>query len=257
MRLTDPRTTVLLEIAGNALDAVVALQAPAFGQDRAARAASVSAIESMVQRLRKARRPSPKPPLPATRLVMQLVDLTGRRFAVQREKVAGLIRAFADALDAQPRHAPELVRTHITSIAGEEAEPIVRDADEAWRAFHAGGFKACMVMAGAALEGVLQAAVERVGKPTATAFGSVFPARSAPSRSDDYGVEDALAVLKHLGVLTSAVSHVARGIKEMRNFVHPAVHRRQRGRVTDTQALLALQALAAVVEELAERLQLD
>jgi hypothetical protein len=35
------------------------------------------------------------------------------------------------------------------------------------------------------------------------------------------------------------------------------VQKRQRGRVTDTRALLALQAVAAVVDELAERLQLD
>jgi hypothetical protein len=257
MKNTDPRIALLIESAVRALDLVIALPPPGFGHDRAARARRVSAIDDQVQSLRKARRPNPRPPLPSSREVEQLIDLSGRHFVQQRELIANRLQAYIDALDAQPRVAPGGVREAIRVIARDKAEPIVRDADEAWRAFHAGGFKAAVVMAGATLEGALQAAVARVGKPTAAAFRSVFPARKAPPDADAYSFEDALSVLKHLGVLTSAVSHVARGIKELRNFVHPAVQKRQRGNVTDTRALLALQAVAAVVEELAERLQSD
>jgi hypothetical protein len=257
MTHADPRTALLIEGAARALDQVVALPPPGFGHDRATRQRLMREIDDQVQVLRKARRPSPKPPLPAPREIEQLVDLSGRHFARQREAVANRLQAFIDALDAQPRKAPDAVREALRTIAREAAEPIIRDADEAWRAFHAGGFKAAVVMAGATLEGALQAAVARVGKPTEAAFRSVFPARTAPADADAYSFEDALSVLKHLGLLTSAVSHVARGIKVLRNFIHPAVQKRQRSTVTDTRALLALQAVAAVVEELAERLQLD
>jgi hypothetical protein len=257
MRNADPRIAVLIEAAARALDLVIALPPPGYGHNRAARARRVADIDDQMQSLRKARRPNPKPALPTVREVEQLVDLSGRHFVQQREMVANRLRAYVDALDAPPRHAPETVREAIRIIARGRGEPIIRDADEAWRAFHAGGFKAAVVMAGATLEGALQAAVARVGKPTEAAFHSVFPARKAPVDADGYGFEDALSVLKYLGVLTSALSHVARGIKELRNFIHPAVQKRQRASITDTRALLALQAVAAVVEELAERLQLD
>jgi hypothetical protein len=257
MRHADPRTTLLIEAAARALDLVIALPPPGFGGDRAARIRLVREIDDQVHTLRKARRPSPKPPLPSSRELDQLIDLSGRHFARMREAVAGRLQAYIDALDAQPRKAPENVRNALRTIAREHAEPIIQDADEAWRAFHAGGFKAAVVMAGATLEGALQAAVARIGKPGEVAYRNVYPARKVPADADSYGFEEALGVLRHVGLLTSAVSHVARGIKELRNFIHPAVQKRQRGTVSDTRALLGLQAVAAVVEELAERLQLD
>ncbi|MCB9894879.1 MAG: hypothetical protein H6839_10545 [Planctomycetes bacterium] len=256
-RARDPRDVLLLEVGARALDLVIALQPQAFGADRDAHIRRVHEIDAQVARLRKARRPTPKPPLPAAKDVAQLIDLSGRHFVRQREHIAGQLQAFIDALNSQPRHAPEEVRSAIRAIARSAAAPIVEDADEAWRAFHAGSYKATLVMSGATLEGALQAAVERLGKPTEAAFHAVYPRRKAPAQADSYRFEEALSVLKHMGVLTSAVTHVARGIKELRNFIHPAVQKRQRGKVSDTRALLALQAVAAVVEELAERLDLD
>lgn len=257
MSVTDPRDAPLLETATRALDAVVTLQPPGFGRDRDAHAAKVERIERDLAVLRRARRPSPKPQLPAARAVEQLKDLSGRHFARKRVEIAGLLQAYIEALNAQPRHAPQEVRDGIVHITRDPASPLVHDADEAWRAFHAGSRKAAVVMAGATLEGVLQAAVSRLGKPTESAFRAVYPERKTPADADSYRFEDALSVLRHMGVLTSAVSHVARGIKELRNFVHPAVQKRQRGGVSDAQALLALQAVAALVEELAQRLDLD
>lgn len=257
MSSTDDRDAPLLEAATRALDMVVALQPPGFGRDREAHTGRVARLEREVEVLRRARRPSPKPPLPAAHQIAQLKDLSGRHFARKREEIAGLLQAYIESLNAQPRHAPVDVREGIIRITGDPASPLVQDADEAWRAFHAGSRKASVVMAGATLEGVLQAAVARLGNPTASAFRAVFPQRKAPADADSYRFEDALAVLRHMGVLTSAVSHVARGVKELRNFVHPAVQKRQRGGVSDAQALLALQATAAIVEELAQRLELD
>jgi hypothetical protein len=247
---------VLIESAQAALDLVVALQPPAFGQDREAHATRVRKIESLVHPLRKSRRPSPKPPLPKAREIEQLTELSGRRFACRREQIANTLQGYIDAMHTIPRTAPDDVRNAIRKIT-RNAKPLLNDADEAWRAFHAGGYKAAVVMAGATLEGVLQAAVARLGEPTEAAYRKVYPRRKTPADADSYRFEEALGVLKQMGVLTSAVSHVARGIKELRNFVHPAVQKRQRGRVTDTRALLALQAVAALCEELAERLETD
>lgn len=257
MSATDPRDAPLLEAAARALDLVVALQPHGYGRDRTAHAARVALLEHEVGVLRRARRPSPKPPLPAAHQIEQLQDLSGRHFARKREEIAGLLQGYIEALNARPRHAPPEVREAIACITRDHESPLLHDADEAWRAFHAGSRKAAVVMAGATLEGVLQAAVARLGKPTDSAFRAVYPQRKAPADADSYRFEEALSVLRHMGVLTSAVSHVARGIKELRNFVHPAVQKRQRGGVSDAQALLALQAVAALVEELAQRLDLD
>ena len=256
MKHTDPRDTRLVQFAQAALDLVTALQPPAFGHDNERHAAGVRQIESLVQPLRRARRPSPKPPLPGTREVSQLTELSGRGFARRREEIANRLQGYIDVLHTAPREAPEAVREAIRTIAPGSAA-LIQDADEAWRAFHAGSYKAAVIMAGATLEGVLQAAVARLGEPTEAAFNKVYPARKAPADADSYRFEEALGVLKQMGVLTSAVTHVARGIKELRNFVHPAVQKRQRSRVTDTRALLALQAVAALCEELAERLETD
>ena len=253
----DPRDAVLLNIGVKALDLVIALQPPAYGGNLDAHASEVEELESLIATLRRSRRPSLKPPLPTVKEAAQLRELSGRQFAQQRQQVAKQLQGFIDALNDAPRNAPGNVHEAIQRIARRRALPIMRDADEAWRAFHAGSFKASVVMAGATLEGALQAAVERLGSPVDKAYRSVYPNRKTPGDSDNYRFEEALAVLKHMGVLTSAVSHVARGVKELRNYVHPAVQKRQRSRVTDTRALLALQAVAALLEEMAERIDTD
>lgn len=257
MKRADPREALLLDAGAKALDLTVALQPPVYGGRLEDHHARVNALDNLIATLRKSRRPSPKPPLPSEKQVQQLKDLTGRHFARTREEIAGMLQGYLDALNSAPRNAPEDVRDAIKRIAGDDAEPIMRDADEAWRAFHASSFKASVVLAGATLEGALQAAVAQLGDQVDAAFRSVYPKRKPPADADSYRFEEALAVLKHMGVLTSAVSHVAQGIKELRNYIHPAVEKRQRSRVTDTRALLALQAVAALLEELAERLTTD
>ena len=157
MKHTDPRDTRLVQFAQAALDLVTALQPPAFGHDNERHAAGVRQIESLVQPLRRARRPSPKPPLPGTREVSQLTELSGRGFARRREEIANRLQGYIDALHTAPREAPEAVREAIRTIAPGSAA-LIQDADEAWRAFHAGSYKAAVIMAGATLEGVLQAA---------------------------------------------------------------------------------------------------
>lgn len=257
MKRIDPRDAVLLETGAKALDQVITLQAPVYGAMLEEHSVRVHELDRIIATLRRTRRPSPKPPLPSSKEVLQLKDLSGRHFVRTREGIASQLQGYLDALNTAPRTAPEDVREAIKRVALNAADPILHDVDEAWRAFHAGSFKASVVMAGATLEGTLQAAVARLGSPVETAFASVYPKRKAPSGADSYRFEEALAVLKHMGVLTSAVSHVARGIKELRNYVHPAVEKRQRSRVTDTRALLALQAVAALVEEMAERVDTD
>lgn len=257
MKRTDPRDAVLVDVGAKALDVVITLQPPAYGGKLSEHVERVRELDRLVNTLRRARRPSPKPPLPSAKDVLQLKDLTGRHFTRTREGIAAQLQGYLDAVNTAPRAAPEHVRTGIRCIARSSAEPILRDADEAWRAFHAGSFKACVVMAGATLEGALHSAVARLGDPVGEAFSSVYPNRKTPETADSYRFEEALTVLKHMGVLTSAVSHVARGIKELRNYVHPAVEKRQRSRVNDTRALLALQAVAALIEEMAERITTD
>jgi hypothetical protein len=66
-----------------------------------------------------------------------------------------------------------------------------------------------------------------------------------------FTVDEGLAVLRECGALSSALTHTAKGLKEMRNFVHPDLARKQRRAMQGTHALLALQALCTLADEIA------
>ncbi len=56
---------------------------------------------------------------------------------------------------------------------------------------------------------------------------------------------------RECGALSSALTHTAKGLKEMRNFVHPDLARKQRRAMHSPHALLALQALCTLADEIA------
>ena len=58
-------------------------------------------------------------------------------------------------------------------------------------------------------------------------------------------------MLRECGALSSALTHTAKGLKEMRNFVHPDLARKQKRAMQSTHALLALQALCTLADEIA------
>lgn len=120
-----------------------------------------------------------------------------------------------------------------------EAHALQQDAHEAWRSFHSGAYKAATVMAGAVLEGLVQQACAKLGERAHQAFATLHKGR-APKGALQFTVDEGLAVLRECGVLSSALTHTAKGLKEMRNFVHPDLARKQKRAMQNTHALLAL-----------------
>ncbi|MBK9975236.1 MAG: hypothetical protein IPP14_10740 [Planctomycetes bacterium] len=82
------------------------------------------------------------------------------------------------------------------------------------------------------------------------AFSPLHPRRKSPPRADACTVDDAIAVLQQAGRLSCAAAHFARGLKDLRNLVHPALERRQRTGVSGRHAELALAALEVLAQEL-------
>lgn len=105
-------------------------------------------------------------------------------------------------------------------------------------------------MAGAVLEGLVQQACTRLGERAQQAFSALHKGRT-PKGALQFTVDEGLAVLRECSALSSALTHTAKGLKEMRNFVHPDLARKQRRAMQSTHALLALQALCTLADEIA------
>lgn len=235
-----------------ALDLTLSLPAPHYGMDRAAVQGQIQEIAALVE----SRRRRKGPPLPRKADIAQLAELTGRDFSRQRQAILNLLQAWCEQAEQQARSAPPELCAALWAVASTEtdAQALQTDANEAWRSFHCGAYKAAAVMAGAVLEGLGQQACVRLGETATAAFARLFPQRAAkpPLR---YGVDEALAVLRECGLLSSALTHAGRGLKELRNFVHPDLARHHRRGLNSTHSLLALQALCALADELAFGLQ--
>lgn len=231
-----------------ALDLALTLPQPHFGMDRPATLARVEEINTLIDTRRKKR----GLPLPRRNDVLQLAELSGRHFTRQREDVLAKIQRHCEALEQAARSAPaDLVEAlGAVGTTPAETEALVRDAHEAWRSFHSGAYKAATVMAGAVLEGLVQQACARLGERAQQAFANLHKGR-APKGALQFTVDEGLAVLRECGALSSALTHTAKGLKEMRNFVHPDLARKQKRATQSTHALLALQALCTLADEIA------
>ena len=241
------------EAARLALDLTISLTPPAYGMDRAAYRTKLERIDLLVDGLRRQRKVKLAFDLPRGPDIRQISDLSGRHFVRQRESIAESLQRFVEHLESAQRAAPEELRDAIGRITTRklERDALIRDADEAWRSFHSGANKAAVIMAGATLEGLLQAALTRLGTAAQETYMRLYQHRREAKRPDGMTVDEGLAVLREAGLLSSAVAHVARGMKELRNFVHPEVQRRAKSRVRASHALLVLQALCTIAEELA------
>lgn len=230
-----------------ALDLALTLPMPHFGMDRAQSLARISEINELLDSRRRRGLP-----LPTRTMIRQLADLSGREFQRQREDVLRAIQRHCEALEQAARSAPPELVSALEQVANHEAEAksMIHDAHEAWRSFHSGANKAATVMAGAVLEGLLQQACAKLGERALSAHAKLFAGRN-PKQALSFTVDEGLAVLKECGVLSSALVHAARGLKELRNFVHPDLARKYKRPMQSTHALLALQALCALADEIA------
>ncbi|MBP9890535.1 MAG: hypothetical protein KBG84_01415 [Planctomycetes bacterium] len=231
-----------------ALDLALTIPPPHFGMDRKAAIARVEEINVLIDSRRKKR----GLPLPARNAVRQLAELSGRDFVRQREDVLAKIQKHCEALEQAARMAPADLSEALAAIATSlnEAHALQQDAHEAWRSFHSGAYKAATVMAGTVLEGLVQQACAKLGERAHQAFATLHKGR-APKSALQFTVDEGLAVLRECGALSSALTHTAKGLKEMRNFVHPDLARKQKRAMQSTHALLALQALCTLADEIA------
>jgi hypothetical protein len=208
----------------------------------------VEEINTLIETRRKKR----GLPLPRRNDVQQLAELSGRHFTRQRESVLTKIQQHCEALEQSARSAPTDLIESLGAIGTTpaETEALTFDAHEVWRSFHSGAYKAATVMAGAVLEGLVQQACARLGERAQQAFATLHKGR-APKGALQFTVDEGLAVLRECGTLSSALTHTAKGLKEMRNFVHPDLARKQKRATQSTHALLALQALCTLADEIA------
>jgi hypothetical protein len=248
--VADP--TPVLAALRQAIDLCVLLSPPGYGADLARHRERVSQLADLVDSVRR-KKPAKALLVPARKRIEPLKSLAGAHFQRERAEIVALLQAACAELERGLRSAPPELLAHLRAIAVTDLEfaSLERDAHEAWRALHGNAFKAAVVMAVAVLEGLLQQACQRLGAGYTEARARLFKSDGRAASPANVAIDDALAILREAGALTSAIGHVARGVKELRNFVHPDVQRRSTLKVGAPHALLALQALLTIAQDLA------
>lgn len=111
-------------------------------------------------------------------------------------------------------------------------------------------FKSAAIMAGASAEGILLAALKNVDDQRyADTYAATFPQRKAKS-PEHLSFEESVSLAEALGLLLSGTRHFSRGIKDLRNLVHPALEWREGSSVSPGASELAIRSALLLLHDL-------
>ncbi|MEE9311856.1 MAG: hypothetical protein V3V10_05520, partial [Planctomycetota bacterium] len=150
----------------------------------------------------------------------------------------------------------ELVEsTHFTRQVGEiigdsRLAQVRENLLQAQKGLRRGDFKTAVVMAGAALEALLQARIAQEPDKFAKAFARLHPSRKVPAHAHEYRPADAIAVIVEAGCLPSALAKYAEGLQQCRNIVHPALEAREKLKPKEIDAEVAVKVCQLLIEKL-------
>ena len=114
-----------------------------------------------------------------------------------------------------------------------------------------GAYKSAAIMAGAASEGLLMGALMSLSEARyERAFESAFPQRRHKPPAA-LGYDESIAIAGELGFLMSGTRHFMRGVKDLRNFVHPELELREGAYATPAAAELAIKSALLLLHDLA------
>jgi|GEM_PF-4146324 len=113
-----------------------------------------------------------------------------------------------------------------------------------------GAHKSAAIMAGSSAEGLLLAALKQAGDEDCNAaFARAFPQRKARA-PEHLSFEESVTLASELGLLLSGTRHFSRGVKDLRNLVHPALEWREGSSPSPAASELAIRSALLLLYDL-------
>jgi hypothetical protein len=126
---------------------------------------------------------------------------------------------------------------------------LLRDISDAARCYAHGVWKSCVVLCGGAVEGILTALLEgRSRRQVDTAYAQLRRNQSHTALAR-YTLEDKVDVAEQLGILVKGSASYSHGVRNYRNYVHPAEELRIGYPLGQRDARIALELVLKILDE--------
>lgn len=126
---------------------------------------------------------------------------------------------------------------------------LLRDISDAVRCYAHGVWKSCVVLCGGTIEGILTALLE--SEPSSVVDSAYARARKGKPKKalKNYTLEDKLDVAAQLGILAKGSASYGHGVRNYRNYVHPAEELRIGYPLGQRDARIALELVLKILDE--------
>lgn len=177
---------------------------------------------------------------------------------VLAQKQSSDVRAILNALESLRGQQPELPPLDVLNfafIARQGLRQVLKqDFEEAQRAFVAGAFKACSLLAGGLIEGML---LDKLQQPEIASLPGYdqavaqFPRAGGDINWDRVGLTRLIRAVSELALLTESAFRLTEGARDFRDTVHPIAELREGLRAGREEAELLLALVKLVHRDLA------
>lgn len=110
-------------------------------------------------------------------------------------------------------------------------------------------WKSCVVLCGGILEGMLFDAVSKDEQRAREAFSRLR--HKSPPKLERWDLKEFVDVAEEMSILSKGTVHLGHALREFRNLIHPGRQMRQKVKVTEKEANIALDAVRICIRELA------
>ncbi len=131
-------------------------------------------------------------------------------------------------------------------------EVLTQDWGEAHRILHIGAWKACIMLCGGILEGMLLTLAQRIPDNDLGDIARQLKLRNVPL--DERGLSDLQRICEHVQFLDPERTHLSQFIRSYRNLIHPGLQSRKKVTVRREEALIATNAVRSIARTIAERI---
>ena len=178
-------------------------------------------------------------------------------FQRTREYLTRLINRLEILLGEEPAQQP-LDERDFSFITGQKLLEVLRlDFNEAQKSFAVGACKACGLLCGGLIEGMLLDILQRPSVANEEQLAGVAKRLKLPRVGqsidwDKVSMTNLIKMSRELGLVSSTALKFAEGARDVRDTVHPRAEVRQ-GRVSKDEASILLELVKLIYNELATR----
>lgn len=187
--------------------------------------------------------------------LLKFPEVTSQR---TKEHLARLINRLEILLGEEPAQQP-LDERDFSFVADQNLREVLRlDFIDAQKSFAVGACKACGLLCGGLIEGMLLDVVQRPSVVTEQRLKEVARSLNLPHRGqsidwDKVSMTNLIRVSSELGLVDSRALRFAEGARDTRDTVHPRAEVRQGSRVSREEASILLELVKLIYNDLVTR----